>query len=313
MTNEEKWLARVIFQKQVHSLSGQAYEDFFSTIMQHANSNFRQIKPQGQFGDRKNDGYDPTTGCYHQVFAPDDTRKKPTDAVKKANTDFKGLKTFWQSICPIKSYKFVLNDRYRGSFPEIEQTLALIKRDHTLDDASSLLARHLEDIALNLPDDKIVAIVGIIPSPSSMVSVKYSILNDIITHVMNLKIPIDVSQILSAPDFDKKISFNGLSRPVGSLLITASYQRSTVDDFFRRNSSFIKQSLRDSFNQMYLDASRSIPISEPSPPSRGDRIFFEILHKATPGPSKTSKDVQDAVLVLMAYYFESCDIFEDPK
>lgn len=43
--------------------------------------------------------------------------------------------------------------------------------------------------------------------------------------------------------------------------------------------------------------------------SLNDLVFFDILDSITPGQSKRT---QDAAIVLMAYFFESCDIFEDP-
>jgi len=39
-------------------------------------------------------------------------------------------------------------------------------------------------------------------------------------------------------------------------------------------------------------------------------IFFDVLNSVVPDNSKRT---QDAALVLMAYFFESCDIFEDPN
>jgi hypothetical protein len=50
--------------------------------------------------------------------------------------------------------------------------------------------------------------------------------------------------------------------------------------------------------------------SDKTPTSTSDQIFFDILGKLTPNDSETT---QSAALVLMAYYFESCDLFIDPK
>ena len=48
----------------------------------------------------------------------------------------------------------------------------------------------------------------------------------------------------------------------------------------------------------------------------GDLVFFRLADEMTP-PLRSTKEyqaaaVQDAVFVVMAYYFEACDIFEDP-
>jgi hypothetical protein len=83
-------------------------------------------------GDRKNDGYDKTTGTYYQVFAPEDLKASEAKAVKKLKEDFKGLYEFWNKATPVKSFHFVMNDKFAGSFPEIEADLAEIKKSHKL-------------------------------------------------------------------------------------------------------------------------------------------------------------------------------------
>jgi hypothetical protein len=42
----------------------------------------------------------------------------------------------------------------------------------------------------------------------------------------------------------------------------------------------------------------------------GDRVFFHMLNVVAPA---ATKQVQDAAIVLIAYFFEKCDVFEDPK
>lgn len=72
MDENEKYIARLIFQNRIYESNGQKYEDIFSKVMTYSNPNFNSVKPQGQFGDRKNDGFDRTTGVYYQVYAPED-------------------------------------------------------------------------------------------------------------------------------------------------------------------------------------------------------------------------------------------------
>lgn len=310
MSPAEKALARILFQREIYRRDGQAFEDFFSRIMEYHNSNFNQIKPQGPIGDRKNDGYDRTTGTYHQVYAPEDVKETVSTAVTKARKDFTGMKAFWEALCPIRSYRFVYNDKYQGVYPTIEAELAAIKRDHNLEECGTLAAKDLEDIALNLTDDKIIAVIGFVPDPTHIQQVRFSVLDEVIRHVMSQQSPVTPGQIFSAPNFEEKIKFNGLSKVTGALLATGSFQRGAVDEYFSLNSAWARQSLRDTFSQGYASALAAIPDGQLEPPARGDLIFFEILQQAL--PPEATKAHQDAALVLMAYYFESCDIFEDP-
>lgn len=312
MTPQEKALARKLFKIKIYENEGQAFEQFFTQIMNYAYPKFIQIKPQGQYGDRKNDGYIPSLGHYYQVYAPENpeaTRTRNT-AVTKARDDFKGLIDAWHHIYPIKGYRFVFNDKYKGSFPAIEETLAEIKTEYKLEISEVFLAKHIEDVLFSLAADKILTVVGFIPDPAGISDVDYSLLSEVIEHIIRVSRPIDLISALTVPDFDKKIQFNGLSQSVAAFLQSGSYQTGAIDEYFNKSSGFVRQELRDALNQIYLATMEKDYAEASDDVSEGDLRFFHILKKITPSESKPA---QDAAFVLMAYYFESCDIFEDPS
>jgi hypothetical protein len=304
---DEKTLARVLFKQKVLSSNGQAYEDLFVDVMRMDSPDFAPVKPQGNVGDRKNDGYNRKTGCYYQVFAPENPKAKQQDAVNKLKRDFAGLIIFWNKATPVLEFHFALNDKYQGAFPTTEVALAEIKKKHKLKDCGSFLAHHLEDRLMRLSDDQIQAVVGFVPDPSKIQMLDYSILSEVIKHVMLYKGAIGSTQLFEAPDFDEKIKFNGLSQRIGALLNSAAYQVGILDDYFTLNSEFTKQSLRNVLNEMYQSAlARRFEVSGAS---KNDLVFFDILDSVAPAQTQ---GVRNAALVVMAYFFESCDIFEDP-
>ena len=93
INNEERYMANIIFKNRILAYKGQQFEEFFISLMSIYNSNFMPVKAHGRFGDRKNDGFDKTTGTFYQVFAPEDLNRKGTirDGVKKLKEDFEGL------------------------------------------------------------------------------------------------------------------------------------------------------------------------------------------------------------------------------
>ena len=113
---------------------------------------------------------------------------------------------------------------------------------------------------------------------------------------------------LIAPEFDEKIKFNGLSNRVGRLLGAAALQTDVVDDFFSNRSGTHRQDLRDHLAVIYAKERDATTDAT----SRADLIFFAILGAITPTSSSLKSAVQNAALVVMAYYFEACDIFEGP-
>jgi len=164
MDTNSRAFARNMFRLKVYESEGQAYEDLFINIMARANPNFKPVKPQGNIGDRKNDGYDNKTGTYYQVYAPEDLSKSQTDALKKIERDFSGLKAFWDGIYPVQEFYFVLNDKYQGTYPTLQKEVAQIGTKHGLKESHILGAHNLENILFSLADDIIVSIVGHIPS-----------------------------------------------------------------------------------------------------------------------------------------------------
>ena len=95
MTREQTYVAHILFRNKVLESDGTAYETLFTKIMDLANPTFQQVKPQGPIGDRKNDGFDKSTGTYYQVYAPEDPKTKEQDAVNKLVNDFNGLYSYW--------------------------------------------------------------------------------------------------------------------------------------------------------------------------------------------------------------------------
>ncbi len=309
MNRDEKTLARYLFMNKVYSANGQAYEDLFCAVMSKAYKDFIPIKPQGKFGDRKNDGYRQEAGSYYQIYAPEDPKASIHDAIKKAEHDFNGLLTYWHKISPIKEYYFVLNDKYQGPYPTVEQILVKIKDTNKLKKTGVFLAKHLEDVFFSLEDDVIQSIIGFIPDPNNIAMIDYRSLREVINHILQNRKPTALEASLSVPDFDEKIKFNGLGKRVKLLLDNACYQLGILDEYFYRHGASIKKDLRDRLNETYITSKNKDYGTIPDDMTHGDLVFFDILHSLVP---KNTRAAEDAAIILMAKYFESCDIFEEP-
>lgn len=225
------------------------------------------------------------------------------------------LLPYWNTFCEIKEYFFVFNDKFHGTNYPIEETLAAIKIKHTLEVAEVYLAKHLEQEFIDLPEDQILAVIGGLPDTDSLEGLDYSILSEVIQHIQNMYHDLAKEGKLVAPDIDAKIQFNGLKSFSFWLKVK---QRETwqIDDYFTRNSDFAKAALRDDLSACYAESL----VSHPSIPGQedeylGDLRFAAILDKIAPATSVASHDRlrRDVALVIMARYFETCDIFEEPK
>lgn len=305
LTADDLYIARRLFQLEIHQRNGQDYENLFSKIMRLYNIDFIQIKPQGQFGDRKNDGFIKSTGQYYQVYAPENPQHKEKETIEKLVTDFTGLYTYWNgTVTPIKEFNFALNDKYKGTYPSLHPELTKIETNHKGVTCKPFLSQHLEDIFLKLPHNHIMDVLGKIPNAED-ITLDTSVLGEVIGYLLALKDGFTLDKFPVNPNFEEKILFNSLSSHVATFLRYGSYQDGALKEYFRLNSTFAKEDLKNTFSQLYQNAANEIPDSI----DKSDLVFFDIVKKAYPG---TCKIYQDAIFVLMAYFFSYCDIFEEP-
>lgn len=298
MNTQEKTLARQLFQNKILKADGQTFEDLFSFIMNYAEPDFQSIKPWGNIGDRKNDGYIASKGVFFQVYSPEDIRKSYTDTVNKLESDFVGLKNQWQNI---KEFYFVVNDKFKGVNPDCEIAIRKIKDDYSLDESKFLTAKDLENKLFELDDDKVYNICGNIPDPANIKVLDFSILKEVVDYIMSLPLEKNEAPILKLPNWDDKMKFNNLSDQINALLINGSLQVHALEKYLSNNGTFLADNLRDKMNEIYISNKLH---------SEGDELFWAILNEACP---KAKYYYQTSVIVIMSKFFESCDIFEEPE
>ncbi|MEG2013741.1 MAG: hypothetical protein RR063_11150 [Anaerovoracaceae bacterium] len=304
-----QYIAKIIFKNRIFQFKGQQFEDFFVSVMTKADLNFQAVKAHGNIGDRKNDGFDRTTGTYYQVFAPEDITKSKTinDGVKKLEEDFKGLYDNWNNICPIKKFFFVTNDKYNGVPAPIHEMALSLNNDENYSDININVfsAKNLEAIFDSLGESEKQDILGFIPEEIIPV-VEYEALHETVSYLLKIELSVDYLDKLVVPDFNEKIIFNNLNPIVNNQLVMGSYQEGLLLHYFNETPG-IKEVLQKKFHALYEKSKEDI---QESKENFSDCRFYYILEKACP---KSTIPIQTSVLVLMAYYFSSCDIFEEPQ
>lgn len=307
MNRSERFIARIMFQLKVHQSDGQEYENLFSKVMVKHNSNFKLVKPYGNVGDRKNDGFDQEKGIYYQVFAPENIDKSRTiiDAAKKLKEDFSGLKSYWDSICKITEFYYVVNDKYKGIPAPVHKEVMELRTENPGVFCDTFCSNNLESIFMDLVADDIIDIVGIIPN-EEIGFLNFDILHQAVEYLINSESDVFLDSLTNSPDFNEKIEFNNLNPFCANMLTVASYQIGDLESYFNSTGEFVKNELKNRFISLYKQSIEKISITNDN---YADKRFMYILNNASPSDKKA---VKDAVLVLMSYYFEACDIFESP-
>jgi hypothetical protein len=233
---------------------------------------------------------------YFQVYGPEDIANSISYAKGKLKKDLSGLLQEWK---PINEFYFLINDKFKGIPPDLEIEVNKLITENKLKGGVKGAA-HLENLLFSLADDQILTITGPLPDPSKIRTLNYSILDEVIGYIMGISLTKAVSSDMSVPDWDKKIKFNGLSKTVARLLNNGSIQIASLDKYLINQGNFLADDLRNKINEIYL-AEREH--------STGDDLFLQIVNIASP---REEQAYQSAVIVIMAKYFEACDIFERP-
>jgi hypothetical protein len=306
MTREEKFLARLILKNKFYEADKQSFEDLFTKIKQNEDLNFRQVKPQGRLGDGKTDGFNEKTGEYYQVYAPEELTGNEATLLSKMDISISGLFKFWEEKdFKVKRFYYVVKDDYRNVYALIYTNARAIAKKYKIE-CEIITCRDIEDTFLKLDEDKIINVIGIIPDPLNVENVEYGVMHEVIAFLLNTSAPKITENIPVLPDFDKKILFNSLSKIVSDFLNAGQRQSFVINEYFELNSKFYKEELRQIFSNIYKQAIKEIPESD----IKNDEIFQYIVDKSSP---RDNIAYNSAVYILMAYYFEYCDIFETPK
>lgn len=303
MNLQEKVVAHKYFQLKIYQKDGYEFQNFFTSIMNKYDSGFMTIKTQGNIGDRKNDGYIPSKGIYFQVYAPEKIDAK--EAIEKIENDLNGLMSYWDKLCKVKEYNFVMNDKYKGAYPTINAKILEVGKKYNIK-TNLLLASQLENICFQLKDEEIEEILGnIIDVP--MENLSFTSLNDVIEGIM--KLPFKAKESLISPaEMNEKIKFNYLNQEVSNILNQYSIYTGQLEEYFFNKGEFERERVQQVLTGIYEEAKKQI---EDNANDANSIRFFYIVDKIT--PEKPNISIMNAIYILMSYYFEACDIFLNPN
>lgn len=183
---------------------------------------------------------------------------------------------------------------------------------HALREASAWGAGRLEGIFMELSPDQKEAIVGGIPAdvPEFIDS---RAVGELLSHLADKDASIPDFMSDQAPDFADKIQVNGLSAQVGSFLTYFFYQIQTVDDFLHARGIHQAQAIALELRSFYEESLRVIPdTAEHAPDLRYVWLVEQLIPAQAYSHPHSLKAYREAAQVILAKYFEVCDVYEHP-
>lgn len=312
MDFEQKYVYKVFFEDKLIKSSGDTFQQIFNSLMTTAYDNFQKVETQGRIGDRKCDGYLKGKGTFYQVYGPKDynaTATVQTNAISKMEKDFNGLKYHvknghWEAI---KEFNFVFKT-HRGTYPDLLDKCNDLERNNHGIKFEICDIDKLVSIFMKLSIEEMSSVAQTyIPTPD-FTQISYEVMGEIIKYLSSIGSSDNIDFTKLPPDFNEKIQFNNICPFYGSNLTTASYTIDKLDDYLSSYSDpDISDYLCGIFKKLYSDAKENYP-------KNSNLQFKYILEncRKKDTPKEFIRFFETNSYIMMAKYFETCDIFEEP-
>ncbi len=276
---------------------GEGFQTFFERLMSLAyKTNFVACRPWGNLGDRKNDGFLKSERCLFQVYAPNEMEANKAKA--KITEDFAGAKEHWKSH--FDKWVFVHN-AMDGLPPHIHMLLLDLEKYNSNIKLEPWGLEELRAIFRKLSIEDKSSWFGIAPTDETKARLGFADLQVVLERMAVLPTP-PMTEVKDVPM--GKIEANALSESVARLLKEGMSKAPLIEEFF-------SQWYDETFGERLAEAFRAEyrRLREQYLPNR---IFAE-LQSWVGGDSRGAPEHEMAILTVLAYYFERCDIFEEPR
>ncbi len=287
---------RLLFQLAFRTKKGVEFQDWFVRLARYAfGPDFEAVRPYGPRGDLKCDGRRLSTGTIFQCYAPYEMRADRL--ARKVDEDFRGALDNWHEMT---EWAFVHNDE-RGLPPDVFRYIDSLRNAHPSVKIVIWGEPELSALSERLDLPAKVALFGPAPSRTGVETLIMDDLPPVINHLQREDpSPDEVSLKPPSPD---KLEKNELSAEASALLSLGRRKEALVDSYFRNHPRpDLGERIAESFRRTYA----SLRDQGRSP----DQIFAHLQQYA--GSGREPKR-QGAALAVLSYFFERCDIFEDPE
>lgn len=302
-TSEQFYWWRIALELKLRKCSGDAFQDFFSTMMASAyGSDFVRVRPFGVIGDKGCDGYLQSTGkvfaCYGAVNAASD---KVQYLIKKMGDDFtKAL----NALTLIMKEWHMVHNLVDGLPIDAIVKLETLRKANTAHTFGIIGLEGFEATIFALPASKIDGLLGIAATANDAQSLQTTELRDLIAAIVGATDarPIDVSTIRPVPPH--KLDFNGLPGHWRSMIAGGWQNAHVVEQYLRQHhDSMLGERIAQRFHMRYQYFKAQ---------SLDSGAIMSSLYEDITGIGVVLPARQVAGQALLAYLFESCDIFEVP-
>ena len=285
------------FEVEFLRAKGDAFQTFFERLMGLAyKADFMACRPWGNQGDRKNDGFLKSERRLFQVYAPNEMDAAKAKA--KIIEDFEGAREHWGKH--FDNWMFVHNAT-DGLPPHVQQLLLDFE---VASPGIQLQPWGLEELRLifrKLSIEDKASWFGLALTDATKIKLGFGDLKVVLERIAALPAP-PMTDVKDVPT--GKIEANALSEAVAQLLKEGMIKSPLVADFLSQwHDEMLGERLAEAFKAEYRRLRGN----------HGPNQIFAELQTWAGGNHRGAPEHELAVLTVIAYYFERCDIFEEPR
>lgn len=284
----------VVFQLACLKRRGDEFQDLFTQIMERRDAGFQRVRPWGNQGDRKNDGWSPARRMLFQCYAPSTLTAAKLEA--KLVDDYEGAIEYWRPY--FDTWVFVHNDQ-DGMGPAVSRRIAELdsRSEHITCVAWGIPELREEFACLHDADRR--AILGPPLTQQDFLAVDAESLRPLIEALGHMRPDPSVEVRPVPPD---KIEANALVPAQVEFLRLGSARAPLVENYL--TNAYLLPSDADSIAEAVSDCYRRFRGE-----GRSAAETFDFMLDWICGGS-TGTSVVASALAVMAYFFERCHIFE---
>jgi hypothetical protein len=290
----------LMFENRYLRAEGDVFQELFMSIMERAHRHdFARVHPWGNKGDLKCDGYLSSERMVFACYGPKEFAPM-TRAIEKIGGDHRGAIQHWKPH--MSAWTFVHND-HRGLPPEILQLLLSLRQedadvaiDHWGGPELSARVRTLTLVDLT-------ELFGLVPTARQVRALRQDDLRNVIPALVGA-LTMDSGPQDLRPVPPEKLEHNKLSENARLLLLSGMQVSDRVRLFFEKWEPGIGDKIATAFKREYVKLRADSSLSP-------DEILWSLYEYAGGGHLDSVRE-QIAVLALVAFLFESCEIFDRP-
>jgi len=300
MDHTARAAVKFLLKAKLAEVYGNAFQDFFHDLMCLRYNDFLDIRTAGRLGDMSSDGLALVGRKLYSCYGPETV--DPGNAIGKIRDDL--LKAQKKRAGQFDTFVFVHSDR-RGMHPVVSAELARLSALHPDVKFENFGYRKLRDEACKLEQAEVEDLLG---QPLPVQEVRYRVeLEEIAPLLAHLR----RSTQTQRPDehistvSQEKLTFNAFGDDTQDELRRAIIRSNVIDEYY---SDGYRVTERDEVAAAFRAEFDRIRVLVPD--AHPDELLYQ-MELFLLGNLSSRIPERRAALVVLGYFFESCDLFDD--